>query len=137
MKHRAEAAEAQLARVREALEEIKRFSGGTGLNRDFRRRVGAITEEALRSPAPADATPTPDLPSEAREDGVKEREAIAAWNEAEARRWNAELWDRRSWGGPTIGAEECILAEKIHKEAAARIRSALTVPPSTAQTGDA
>ncbi len=52
-----------------------------------------------------------------------ERERIALWHAAEERRWNAELWERRSWGGPTMGAEECINAAKAHRKAAAAIRA--------------
>ncbi len=65
------------------------------------------------------------LPEElaAEEEALAEREEIARWHEREAARWEAELWDRRSWGGPTIGAEECEVAIKMHKECAKIIRN--------------
>jgi hypothetical protein len=50
-------------------------------------------------------------------------EEAAKWHENEARRWDTELWDRRSWGGPTIGGEECLAKMAAHKEAAAAIRA--------------
>ena len=54
------------------------------------------------------------------EDAVKAE--IVAHHDAEAAKWEAELADRRSWGGPTIGAEECLVAIKFHKDAAIRAR---------------
>lgn len=66
----------------------------------------------------ADALLQPALERARRE----ERERLAVWHDNEAKRWNAVLWDRRSWGGPTMGAEECIHAEKLHKDTAAAIR---------------
>lgn len=65
------------------------------------------------------------LPEEraAEEEALEERELIAQWHDREAKRWEAELWDRRSWGGPTLGAEECETAIKMHKECAKAIRN--------------
>lgn len=59
----------------------------------------------------------------AEEEMLEERERIAKWHDREAARWEAELWDRRSWGGPTTGAEECEFAIRMHKECAKTIRN--------------
>ena len=66
----------------------------------------------------------PLMPEEiaAEEEALEERELIAQWHEREAKRWQAELWDRRSWGGPTMGAEECETAIRFHKASAKAIR---------------
>lgn len=65
------------------------------------------------------------LPEEvaAEEEMLAEREEIARWHDREAKRWEAELWDRRSWGGPTMGAEECEVAIRMHKKCATAIRN--------------
>mgnify|MGYP001388180327 CR=1 FL=1 len=52
-----------------------------------------------------------------------ERERWARWHDDEAARWQAELAERRSWGGPTIGEDECNRAIEHHKASAASIRS--------------
>lgn len=50
-------------------------------------------------------------------------EEAAKWHDAEAKRWNVELWERRSWGGPTIGEGECLEHIKAHEHSAATIRA--------------
>jgi hypothetical protein len=50
-------------------------------------------------------------------------EECAKWHDAEAKRWNVELWERRSWGGPTIGEGECLEHIKAHEHSATTIRA--------------
>lgn len=94
--------------IARAIVAARNLPAGSDINWDaFRRDARAVL--ALLQPA---------LERARRE----ERERLAVWHDKEATRWNAVLWDRRSWGGPTMGAEECIHAEKFHKDTAAAIR---------------
>lgn len=50
-------------------------------------------------------------------------EEAAKWHEDRVKHWRKELDERRSWGGPTIGAEECINAIEHHAPSATAIRN--------------
>lgn len=43
---------------------------------------------------------------------------IIAWHEDQANMWDAELVNRRSWGGPTLGEDECIQKRNLHRDIA-------------------
>ena len=67
-----------------------------------------------------------DLVKSAREKAIED---CARWHDAEAKRWEAELRERRSWGGPTIGAGECLEQIKAHEHSARAIRAIAGSPP--------
>ncbi len=50
-------------------------------------------------------------------------EDAAKWHEDRVKHWRKELDERRSWGGPTIGAQECINAIEHHAPSATAIRN--------------